>query len=212
MLSMGPALTRNIPAFSRFLEIASLSNGEIINYNNIAAECGVSAPTVKEYFQILSGTLTGRLLPAFKKKAKRRTIRAPKFFFFDVGIVAHLAKRGEISQGSELFGRAFEHFIFTEITAHSSYSEHFYPVAYWRTASGFEVDFVLGEGEIAIEVKSTATVQNQHLRGIRAFKEEHLSRRYIVTSMDREPRKTSDDIEIMPWKYFLNNLWDGNLL
>ncbi len=206
------ALTRNIPAFSRFLEIASLSNGEIINYNNIAAECGVSAPTVKEYFQILSDTLTGRMLFSFRKKAKRRIILAPKFYFFDVGIVSHLAKRGNVLPGSELFGRAFEHFIFMEITAHSSYSERFYQTAYWRTASGFEVDFILGDGEIAVEIKSSASVQNQHMRGIRAFKEEQKSKRYIVVSMDPEPRKTSDGIEIMPWKYFLDNLWDNNLL
>ena len=206
------ALTRNIPAFSRFLEIASLSNGEIINYNNIAAECGVSAPTVKEYFQILSDTVTGKILPAFRKKAKIRIILTPKFYFFDVGIVSHLAKCGNVLPGSELFGRAFEHFIFMEITANSSYSERFYPSAYWRTASGFEVDYILGGGEIAVEVKPSAPVQNQHMRGIRAFKEEQKSKRYSVVSTDPEPRKTSDGIEIMPWKYFLDNLWDNNLL
>ena len=69
----------NLP-FSRFLQIAALTNGELINYNNIAFECGVSAPTVKEYFFILEGTLIGRMLPAFRKRAKRRLIGAPKFF------------------------------------------------------------------------------------------------------------------------------------
>ena len=71
------ALTRNVPAFSRFLEVAALSNGEVINFNNIARECGVSAPTVREYFQILEDTLIGFLLPAYTRTRKRRTVAAP---------------------------------------------------------------------------------------------------------------------------------------
>jgi len=205
------ALTRNIPAFSRFLQIASLSNGELTNYNNIASECGVSAPTVKEYFRILEDTLVGRMLPAFRKRAKRRLIGAPKFFFFDIGIVAHLTRRGKVKPGSELFGRAFEHLIYMELTAHSGYSEVNYPIAYWKTASGFEVDFVLGEHEIAVEVKSTDMVTNKQLKGIRAFKEEYQARRYIVVSMDTNPRRTEDGIEILPWQVFLDRLWANQI-
>ena len=205
------ALTRNIPAFSRFLQIASLSNGELTNYNNIASECGVSAPTVKEYFRILEDTLVGRMLPAFRKRAKRRLIGAPKFFFFDIGIVAHLTRRGKVKPGSELFGRAFEHLIYMELTAHSGYSEVNYPIAFWKTASGFEVDFVLGEHEIAVEVKSTDMVTNKQLKGIRAFKEEYQARRYIVVSMDTNPRRTEDGIEILPWQVFLDRLWANQI-
>jgi len=206
------ALTRNIPAFSRFLQIASLTNGELTNYNNIASECGVSAPTVKEYFLILEDTLIGRMLPAFRKRAKRRLIGAPKFFFFDIGIVAHLTHRGKVKPGSELFGRAFEHLIHMELTAHSGYSEVNYPIAYWKTASGFEVDFVLGEHEIAVEVKGTNMVTNKHLKGIRAFKEEYQARSYIVVSMDTNPRRTEDDIEILPWQVFLDRLWADEII
>jgi len=206
------ALTRNIPAFSRFLQIAALTNGELTNYNNIASECGVSAPTVKEYFLILEDTLIGRMLPAFRKRAKRRLIGAPKFYFFDIGIVAHLTRRGKIRPGSELFGRAFEHMIYMELTAHSGYSEMNYPIAYWKTASGFEVDFVLGDHEIAVEVKGTDMVTNKHLKGIRAFKEEYQARSYIVVSMDTNPRKTEDDIEILPWQVFLDRLWANEII
>lgn len=206
------ALTRNIPAFSRFLKIAALTNGELINYRNIASECGVSAPTVKEYFQILEDTLVGKQLQAFRKRAKRRLIGAPKFYFIDIGIVAHLTHRGSIEKGSELFGRAFEHFIYMELAAHSRYSELNYPMAYWKTASGFEVDFVLGDHELAIEVKSAAMVGNRHLKGMRAFKEEYAARRYIVVSMDPKPRKTSDGIDILPWKSFLDKLWKGDII
>jgi predicted AAA+ superfamily ATPase len=203
------ALTRNVPAFSRFLKIAALTNGELINHRNIASDCGVSAPTVKEYFQILDDTLIGKQLPAFRKRAKRRLIGAPKFYFFDIGIVAHLTHRGSVEKGSELFGRAFEHFIYMEILAHSSYSELNYPIAYWKTASGFEVDFVLGDHEFAIEVKSASMVGNRHLKGMRAFKEEYTARRYIVVSMDPKPRKTADGIDILPWEVFLDRLWKG---
>lgn len=206
------ALTRNVPAFSRFLEVAAISNGELINYRNIAMECGVSGPTVKQYFEILEDTLLGRFLPAFLKRLKRRVIAAPKFFFFDVGVVNHLTRRGMIEPGSELFGRVFEHFIFMELTAHAAYSERFYPLAYWRTASGLEVDFVLGDAEIALEVKSSGAVHDGHLRGIRAFGQEHHPRRCIVVSLDPSRRRTVDGIDIVPWREFLDDLWQGRLV
>ena len=138
-------------------------------------------------------------------------IRAPKFFFFDIGIVALLTRRGRVEEGSELFGRAFEHLIYQEIIAHASYAEIFYPISYWRTASGFEVDLVLGDHEVAIEIKSAATTRSRHLRGMRAFKEEYAARHYIVVSMDSAPRKTEDGIEILPWRIFLERLWQNEI-
>jgi predicted AAA+ superfamily ATPase len=206
------ALTRNIPAFSRFLEIAALSNGEVLNFTNIARECGVSSPTVKEYFQILEDTLIGRQLPAYRKRKKRRLITSPKFFFFDLAPVIHLSRRGSVQPGSELFGRAFEHFIWMEIIAHSSYSELFYPVSFWRTSSGIEVDFILGDHEISIEVKSTTLANDSHLKGLRRFKEEYSTRRSILVSLDSTPRETIDQIEILPWNNFLDQLWEGNVI
>ena len=206
------ALTRNIPAFNRFLEVAALSNGEILNYTNIAGECGVSSPTVREYFQILEDTLIGRQLPAFRKKKKRRLVSSPKFYFFDLSPVIHLSRRGRVAPGSELFGRALEHFIWMEIVAHASYSELSYPIAYWRTASGFEVDFILGDHEIAIEVKSTEAANANHLKGLRRFKEEYSVRRSILVSLDSKPRKTEDQIEILPWQTFLEQLWGSEII
>jgi len=206
------ALTRNIPAFSRFLEVAALSNGEIVNYTNIARECGVSSPTVKEYFQILEDTLIGSHLPAFQKRKKRRLVTSPKFYFFDLSPVIHLTRRGKVQPGSELFGRALEHFVFMEISAHASYSDLFYPVSYWRTTSGFEVDFVLGDHEIAIEVKATELANESHVKGLRRFREEYAVRRAILVSLDPTPRKTQDQIEILPWQAFLKELWAGRIL
>ena len=206
------ALIRNIPLFSRFLEVAALSNGEILNYTNIARECGISSPTIKEYFRILEDTLVGRQLPAFRKRKKRRLITSPKFYFFDISPVIHLSRRGMVVPGSELFGRAFEHYIWMEIVAHSNYSELFYPIFYWRTSSGFEVDFILGDHEIAIEVKSTELANSMHLKGLRRFREEYSVQRSILISLDSQPRKTEDQIEILPWQIFLEQLWGGEVV
>lgn len=209
---LAEAVTRNIPAFSRFLEAAALSNGEILNYTTIARDCGVSSPTVKEYFQILEDTLIGRPLPAFRKKLKRRLVASPKFYFFDLSPVIHLTRRGRVTPGSELFGRAFEHFIWMELMAHASYSELFYPIAYWRTSTGVEVDFVLGDHEVAIEVKSTPAANKKHVKGLRAFAEEYSCRRKILVSLDPAPRQTEDGIDILPWRIFLEKLWSEGML
>lgn len=205
------ARIRNITSFSRFLEAAAFSNGEMVNYSNIAADCGVSSPTVREYFQILEDTLTGHFLPSFQKNPKRRVINAPRFYFFDVGIAGYLIKRGRIDYGSEAFGKAFEHFIYQEIIAHSHYSDLNYPVSYWRTTSQLEVDFILGDHETAIEVKSTNMVNPRHLKGLKSFSEEYKVKRSIVVSTDPHPRRI-DDIMILPWKMFLEELWAGKIV
>ncbi|MEK6558076.1 MAG: AAA family ATPase [Candidatus Margulisiibacteriota bacterium] len=205
------ALTRNISAFSQFLDVMSLSNGEIINYKNIARDCGVSAPTVKEYFQILVDTLLGYYVPAYTKTIKRRAIHAPKFFLFDLGVVNSLAKRGVLEQGSELFGKAFEHYILMELMAYSDYSEKKFSIRYWRSSSGVEVDFILGDS-VAVEVKSTILVNSHHTKNIRALKEENLMNAYIVVSLDEKRRLTNEGIIIIPWKEFLSQLWRGEIV
>jgi predicted AAA+ superfamily ATPase len=206
------AMTRNIASFGRFLEAAAITNGEMVNYVNIASDCGVSAPTVKAYFQILEDTLIGSFLPAYHKQVKRRLIYAPKFFFFDIGIVAELTNRGTVAQGSELFGRAFEHFLYLELVAHRQYSDLLYPLSYWRTASQFEIDFILGDCEAAVEVKGTDNVRDQHLKGLRAFAEEHRAKHRIVVSCEKRARQTTDGIEILPWQDFLDKLWQGKII
>jgi predicted AAA+ superfamily ATPase len=205
------AKVRNAGNFSRFLEIAALTNGEMVNYTNIATDCGVSATTVKEYFQILEDTLIGRYLPSFQKRPKRRVITAPKFYLFDVGIVNNLLGRSRIEAGTELFGKTFEHFIYQEIYAHSRYSGNEYPVYYWRTSSQLEIDFVLGDHQVAIEVKSTDNVNARHLKGLRAFDEEYTVDKRIVVSNDPYPR-LADNILILPWNVFLQRLWNGEII
>lgn len=205
------AKIRNVKVFSQFLEAAAFSNGEIINYTNIATDCGVSSPTIKEYFQILQDTLIGRFVPAYQKKPKRRVITAPKFYFFDIGIVNHLLKRGKIELGSEIFGNAFEHFIYQEIQAHSSYTGLDYPIYYWRTASQIEIDFVLGSNEVAIEVKSTDKVSSRHLKGLKSFSEEYKVN-YSVLVCNEPFARLQGNIWILPWKVFIEKLWSGEFI
>lgn len=205
------AKIRNIQSFSKFLEAAAFSNGEMVNYSNIAADCGVSAPTVKDYFQILEDTLIGRYVPSYQKKPKRRVITAPKFYFFDIGIVNYLLKRGQIQMGSEIFGNAFEHLIYQEIYAHSQYSGKEYAIHYWRTASQIEVDFILGDNDVAIEIKSTTNISSRHLKGLKSFAEEYNTKQLIVVCNEPLPRLI-DNVLVLPWQVFLERLWANEII
>lgn len=203
------ALTRNLNTFSRFMEVAALSNGEIVNYNNIASDCGVSAPTVKEYFSILEETLIGYMIPSFTRKVKRRVIHSPKFFYFDVGIANFLLRRTALNPGSPEFGHAFEHFIMQEIIAYLGYLRPQLDLSYWRTTSGYEVDAIIGNAETAIEIKSSNEVQSHHTKGLKAFSEEFPDTRLIVVSLDKYPRRMNN-VEIYPATQFLSMLWNGD--
>lgn len=148
-------LVRNLPVFSVFLNLASLSDTEPVNFSTIARDCDVSSQTIKEYFQILEDTLLGRWLPSFRKRPKRRVAASAKFYFSDVGVVNFLAKRGTVQQGSELFGKAFENWCFHELNAYNLYNEVFAELFYWRLAGGTEVDFIINDMEVAIEAKAS---------------------------------------------------------
>jgi predicted AAA+ superfamily ATPase len=204
------AVTKNLAAFSEFLSVAALSNGHEINFDSFASDCGVSPSTVKSYFQILEDTLIGMLLTGFTKTKKRKATSRAKHFFFDIGVVNTLARRGKIAPRSELFGSAFEHFIMMEVRAYTSYARRHELLQYWRSTSNFEVDLILG-ARVAIEIKSTDLVQDKHLKGLRALKEEGLLEKYICVSTDEHLRVTQDGITIMPWQHFLKSLWSGEI-
>jgi predicted AAA+ superfamily ATPase len=189
----------------------ALSNGEEINYQSIAGDCGVSPNSIKNYIQILEDTLVAFQLKAFTKTAKRKAISRSKLYFFDIGVTNSLANRGEIKKGSELFGKAFEHFILLEIRAFLSYARKKVKMCYWRSTSRFEVDLILNN-RWAIEIKSSSSIQNKHLKGIRALKEEGNIRHFAVVSCERYERKTRDGIIILPWRLFLEKLWSGEII
>lgn len=203
-------LTRNIPAFYRFLQVAATCNTQLINYTNIASDAKVNRTTVHNYFQILIDTLLAYELVAYTKTIKRKAIETSKFYFFDMGIVNHLRKLGKITKESLDYGEFFEHFIFLEIKA---YLDYFHPTAsltYWRSTSGFEVDFLINN-EIAIEVKSSSNISDKHLKGLRAFQEEKIAEKLILVC-DEKTKRLVNEILICPWSIFLEDLWNHKLL
>ncbi len=205
-------LVRNLPAFGRFLEVAALMDTEIIQYSNIASDCAVSSPTIKEYFQILQDTMLGTMLPAYTRRIKRKVIHAPKFYMADVGVVNILAKRGKIVLGSRDAGLAFENFVHHELSAYRSYSSKNFDLHYWRLALDTEVDFILNDLEIAIEVKSTDRIGNSQLKGLREIIKEHPTiKRRILVCNESVKRITDDKIEIMPILDFTEELWAGGI-
>lgn len=206
------ALVRNLPVFSEFLNVAALSDTGLVNFSTIARECGVSSNTIKAYFGILEDTLLGRWLPAYTKRPKRRVIGAPKFYFADVGVVNHLARRGELESGSELYGKAFENWVFHELTAHNAYAEAFAHLSYWRLASGIEVDFVVNDMQVAIEAKATANATADHFRGLRelAHDHPHVGQRVLVC-LESRARRTDDGIVVLPAAEFCQRLSAGEI-
>jgi len=204
-------LTRNIQAFSRFFDALGHCQGEMINYANIARDCGVDAKTVREYFYILEDTLVGSMIyPYTKRKSRELITQMPKFYLFDVGVAGYLSRRIIQEEKGEQFGRAFEHFIYMELQAYNHYAEKDVEIRYWRTKAGQEVDFVLGD-TVCIEVKGSDLVKPSDLRGIAAFKEECNPEMAIVVCNEKEPR-LSGDIRIMPWRMFLEQLWNGDIV
>ena len=192
------SLVRNLPAFAGFLSASSFSDAEIVNQINIARECGVSASTVGNYFDILIDTLLGNWLPAYTKRPKRRVIQAPKFYFADVGMVNHLARRGRMVPGSELFGRAFESWLHHELRLWLRYREAPAALVYWRLASGIEVDFVVDDLSLAIEAKSSRAITDSHLKGLRQLAVDQTVQYRAIVCLEPKRRLTNDGITIVP--------------
>jgi len=151
------AVTQNIPAFTQFLHVAALTSGELLNYTNIGRETGVSAKVVRNYFQILEDTLLGFRVEPWRKVKKRRLIETEKFYLFDVGLTNYLARRSP-KTGTPEFGQSLENYILMELKAYQAYRNPELDIRYWRTSTGFEVDFILGNMNVAIEVKGRSRV------------------------------------------------------
>ena len=207
---IGEALTRNTDAFMRFFEALRFSHGELLNYASIARDCGVAAKTVRTYFEILEDTLLGYLIRPFHRRAGRQSISAaPKFYLFDVGVAGRVCGRRVAQAAGAEFGRAFAHFILQEIVAFRGYREKDFPIQFWRTKTGLEVDFVLNRGEVAVEVKGR--VRRGDLRPMRAFREEFRPRRAIIVTAERDRRRING-IDLIPYQDFLLELHAGEII
>ena len=163
---------RNVGAFSRFLEAASFSQGSVLNMAAVARECAVSAKVVEDYFSILEDLLIAVRVPVFTKRAKRRLIAHPKFYYFDAGVFQTIRPRGLLDAPEQIHGPALETLFLQQARAMNDYKDLGYRLHYWRTANGDEVDFVLygDRGLRAFEVKMAHNVRPDDLRSLLRFR------------------------------------------
>jgi predicted AAA+ superfamily ATPase len=203
------AIVRNLPAFTRFLELAADENGNVINFQKLAREIGIHSKTIREYFQILEDTLIGQMIYPYKKSARRRLISHPKFYFFDCGLVTVL-KRGlqkELIKSSSEYGRAFEHWVLTELTAAIDYYELEAKVRFYRTTDGAEVDFIIEKGDnlLAIEIKASSHPNLSSLRGLKSFLKDNPGAKCFCICLTPRPY-TDSNIEFAACHDFIEQL------
>ena len=202
------ASVRNIEAFSRFLHVVALSNGNLINFTELASDAQVKLSTLRNYTDLLSDTLIGTQLPAWTKSRNRKAIQKSKLYLFDIGVTRILQGRKYIGEDTKEFGDAFEALIFQELSAYLSYTiGHDEDLSFWRSTSGFEVDFILGD-TTAIEVKSSRTIHASHFKGLRALKQEGIFKNYVLVSREENSRIV-DEIKVLSLKDFIDQLWSG---
>jgi predicted AAA+ superfamily ATPase len=196
---------RNIPAFSRFLRVAAFCNSTIVNFTNVAGDAQVARTTVYEYFEILKDTLILHELPAWRKSKKRKPLASSKYYFFDIGVVAALQER-QFRPGTPEFGEAFETYLMHELLSYRDYLSD-EPLSYWRSTSGFEVDFIIGD-HTAIEAKARENISSSDLKSLRALSEEKRLQRFLCVSLEPRRRRIGD-VLVLPWDDFLKSLWNG---
>ena len=205
------ARIKNIPAFAGFLRTAALTNAELLNYTNVGRETGISAKVVRNYFEILYETFLAYRLPPWRASKKRKMTLTDKFYFFDMGVSNYLAGTNP-SPGNLSFGKSFEHYILMELMAWKKYRNPELNLSFWRASSGYEVDFICHDMHTVIEVKSSSRIHKNHLKGLKALKEEHKPKNIILVCLEREPRTVDKNIQILPYRHFLKSLWKENLL
>jgi len=191
---------RNIGAFSRFLEAASFSQGNLLNMAAVSRECAVSAKVVEDYFSILEDLLIAVRLPVFTKRAKRRMIAHPKFYYFDAGVFQAIRPRGPLDAPEQIHGAALETLFLQQVRAFNDYAALGYQLYYWRTAAGDEVDFVLyGErGLRAFEVKMARNIRPDDLRTLQHFRADFPQAKIYLLYLG-ERRWHDRGIEILPF-------------
>ncbi len=191
--------TRNLAAFSRFLESASFSQAGILNVAQVAREVGVDRKTAAGYFDLLEDLLIATRVPIFTRRAKRRMTTHPKFFLFDAGVYRTIRPTGPLDSPEEIDGAALETLVFQELRAHIAYRSLDLELFTWRTGADAEVDFVAygGDGLFAIEVKRSRRIRRADLQGLTQFKSDYpMARCVLLFGGDR--REYRGDIELLP--------------
>ena len=204
------SLVRKIHAFTKFLQTAALTSGQILNFTQLASDVSLPMTSIREYYYLLEDTFIGFMLHPYSKTKKRKAISTAKFYFFDIGVRNYLSKIKDLPEQTELFGDAFEHFIAMELRAYIDYKRLDTELTFWRAKHGQEVDFILGD-EIAIEVKSAKNIKDKHFKGLKTFSEENICSRHILISHDPIALKY-EKLEAMHWQDFLNLLWEDKII
>ena len=197
-------IVRKLDPFVRFLEVAAQSNTMLVNFSKIADDCGSSPKVVQTYFQILEDTLLGYLLPSYHQSFRKRQRVAPKFYFFDAGVVRALTRTvGQpIAPATFAYGKAFEHFIITELMRLNSYYEKRFSFSYLRTKDDAEIDLIIerpGMPRIALEIKSSARLSDRDVSTLQRFREELTNTECFCLSQETRPRRIGA-IDIEPWQ------------
>lgn len=200
-------LTRNIAAFSRFLETASFSQGAVINMSEIARDVGIQQKMVTSYFDILDDLLLGLRLPIFNKRAKRKIIQHPKFYFFDVGVYHTLRPKGLLDRASEIDGAGLETLFLQELRAINDYYELFYDIYFWKTQSQHEVDFVIygKHGFMAFEIKHAGKINPFDVKNLKYFGEEYPEAKLFLLYLG-DQYYYFDNVRVMPLTDALKNM------
>ena len=171
----------------------------------MANDAQVARTTVYEYFEILKDTLIIHELPPWLKTLKRKPLSSSKYYFFDGGVVTSLQGRQKLQPGTSEFGQALETYLFHELVSYRDYISGD-PITYWRSTSGFEVDFIIGN-HTAVEVKAKKNVSPQDLKSLRVLAEEKKLKRYLCVSLENRTRQL-EGITILPIQEFLSALWN----
>ncbi len=204
---MQEGLTRNLANFTRFLEVACFSQGQVLNMSAIARESSLSQKNVSNYFEILADLLLAYRIPIFSKRAKRQLIQHPKFYYFDVGVYQTLRPKGFIDTQAEIDGAALETLFLQSLLALNDYYAWDYEVYYWRTQTGLEVDFILHgpKGLFAFEIKRSRNVSRQDAKGLLAFQEDYPEAKLFLV-YGGEQKYHFDSVEVLPLAEALINL------
>jgi len=209
------ALVRNLPGFLRFLPVAALFHGQVINLAGLARDAGTARTTVEGYTEILQDTLLATLLPAFEPRLRVRERRHPKLYWIDPGLV-RAAKRQLGPVGAEERGALFEGWILTLLRAHNEQSGLFEEISYWAPlqARQTEVDFLLRRGKeyLALEVKAQSRFSLRQVSGLRAITDLGRLVRRVLVYLGEQRLRSQDGIEVWPLNAFLaalanNTLW-----
>ena len=203
-------VVRKLDPFRKFLEIAAQTNSEIVNFNNIARDTGTTDKTIKSYFEILEDTLTGFFLESYSKSVRKRQIKSPKFYFFDIGVKNALSRTLtlDINKGTYVYGKSFEHFIILEFIRISNYHQNDYTFFYLKTKDDAEIDLIIerpGKKTVLVEIKSSNHVDDRDIKTLESFYNDFPNCEFFCLSQDINAKKIGN-IQALYWKEGVNKI------